>query len=969
MATPLRRRSAPGRGPLIIGAIVIVALLLFFSMGFYTDVLWFREVGITSVLWTTISAQLATGVVVGLFVGAVVLVNLLIAARMASAYSFFRIEDAERRDPLDRYRMMLSPYLRWLRLGVAVLLGLLAGFGASSSWQTFVLYLNRVSFGEEDPQFGRDIGFYVFELPLFNLILDWAWFAIVAALVVSLIAHYFHGSIQPEAGLAGISSGVMAHISVLLGLLALVKAVQYYLGTFGLNFSSRGVVTGASYTDVNAHLPALRLLAIVSIISAVLFIVNIRFRRISLPLAAVGIWLLFAVLAGAVWPAFVQRFSVEPQEASRERPYIERNIAATREAYGLDVESRPFSGSGDLTAEDIEANQTLLSNVRVWDPDVLQRVYNQLQAITPFYTFPDVDVDRYEVDGEMRQVLLSGRELSIGDLTAGASWQNQHLIYTHGYGLVASLANESTTTGQPSYLLRDLPGTTSADTPDFELEQPGIYYGENYEDSEYSIVNTEQAEIDYQGEGEEATVRSSYEGEGGIEMGSFFRKLAFAVRERDFNIILSDEIRSDSRILLYKDVRDRVRRAAPFLALDDDPYIAAVDGGLKWILDGYTTTNFYPYSQRYELDEIIQSTESGALDGQANYLRNSVKVVVDAYDGTLDLYIVDQDDAVIEAWRKTFPNLFTEEEPSLELREHFRYPEDLLLAQSEVYLRYHVSDPLTFYSGNDEWAIAATSSSSGTPVTPTYLLISLPGESGEEFVLTRPFTPRARNNMNAILVARSDPENYGELLTLDFPSNSTIQGPAQIRNVINQNEDISELITLLSNQGSEIIFGSLVNLPIEDTILYVQPLFIEAASGGTVTEGTTSGGGIPELQTVILVYKDQVVRGDSFEEALAELFELAPPEEVPPEEQPEEGEEPTEPQPPSDELQVIIDDAGRVYAQAQQALSEGDFEEYGRLIEELGGLLEEAEALSGSGGNAGGGQGGGGGGAGGGGQD
>jgi uncharacterized protein len=958
MATPLRR-SRRGRGPLIFAGLVVLAVLLFSSTGFYTDVLWFREVGIASVLWTSISAQLATGVAVGLLVGAVVYVNLLIAGRMSSAYTFFRIEDADRRDPLDRYRMMLSPYLKWLRLGVGIAIGLLAGFGASSSWQTFALYLNRVPFGREDPQFGRDIGFYVFELPFFNLILDWAWFAIVAALVVSLIAHYFHGSIQPEAGLSGISSGVMGHLSVLLGLLALVKAVQYYLGTFGLNFSERGVVTGASYTDVNAQLPALRLLAIISIISAILFIANIRFRRLALPIAAVGIWVLFTLLAGAIWPAFVQRFSVEPQEASRERPYIERNIEATRDGYGLDVESRPFAGTDDLDAEAIEENETLLSNVRVWDPVELQRVYNQLQAITPFYTFPDVDIDRYEVDGETRQILLSGRELSVEDLTADASWQNQHLIYTHGYGLAASLANESTTAGQPSLLVRDLPGSVTRDAPDFELDQSGIYYGETYEDAEYSIVNTEQDEIDYQGEGEEATVRSNYEGEGGIPMGGFLRKLAFAVRERDFNIILSDDIRSDSRIMLYKDVRDRVRRAAPFLALDNDPYIVAAEGRLKWILDGYTTTNFYPYSQRSDLGAMVPSALPGGLQGEANYIRNSVKIVVDAYDGTMDFYIVDEDDPLIEAWHKTFPDLFADEEPSDEIREHFRYPEDLLLTQSELYLRYHVSDPQTFYSGNDEWSIAETSSTSETPVTPTYLLISLPGETGEEFVLTRPFTPRGRNNMNAILVARSDPENYGELLTLDFPSNSAIEGPAQINNLINQNEEISQQITLLSDRGSEIIFGSLVNLPINDSILYVQPLFIEAAGSATETTSTAGGGGgIPELQSVILVYGEQVVQGESFDEALAELFDLDAP--VTP---PEEG-EPTDEEPPEvdptapEDLRAVVEEAGRVYAEAQQALSDGDFEAYGRLIEELGALLEQAEALSGDSGeeNAGGGQ-------------
>ncbi|MBA3291300.1 MAG: UPF0182 family protein [Actinobacteria bacterium] len=949
MATPIRRRTS-SRGPLIFGVVAAIALLLFSSTAFYTDVLWFREIGITSVLWTTISAQLVTGAVVGLFVGLVVYVNLVIAGRMASAYNLFRVEDTERPDPMDRYRMLLNPYVKWLRLAAGIALGLLAGFGASSAWQTFTLYLNRVSFGQTDPQFGRDIGFYFFELPFFDLVLDWAWFAIVAALVVSLVAHYFHGSIQPEAGLSGISSGVMAHVSVLLGLLALVKAVQYYLGTFELNFSLRGTVTGASYTDINAQLPALRLLAIISIISAVLFIANIRFRRLSLPLAAVGIWVLTAVLAGAAWPAWVQRFSVEPQEASRERPFIERNIEATREGYGLDVESRPIAGTDDLDTEAIEANETLLSNVRVWDPDVLQRVYNQLQAITPFYSFPDVDIDRYEVDGEIRQVLLSGRELSVEDLTEGRSWQNEHLIYTHGYGVVASLANESTVSGQPSFLVSELPGSVTRDAPDFELDEPGIYYGENYEDSEYSIVNTEQAEIDYQGEGEEATVRSNYEGEGGIEMGGFLRKLAFAVRERDFNMVLSDDIRPDSRIMLYKDVRDRVRRAAPFLALDDDPYITAVDGGLKWILDGYTTSNFYPYSQRTDLGEIVQSTENGSLQVEANYVRNSVKVVVDAYDGTMDFHIVDDDDPLMEAWRKTFPDLFDAEAPSEELEEHFRYPEDLLLVQSELYLRYHVSDTLTFYSGNDEWAIARTSSTSEESVTPTYLLISLPGESGEEFVLTRPFTPRGRNNMNAILVARSDPENYGELLTLDFPSNSVVEGPAQINNLINQNEEISQQITLLSDRGSNIIFGSLVNLPIGDSILYVQPLFIEAAS----TTGV-EGGGIPELQTVILVYGNEVVQGDSFDEALAELFDLDAPEEEeapPPEdgEDPGAEEEPADPGAPADDLQGIVDEAGRVYAEAQEALSDGDFETYGRLIEELGQLLEQADALSGGGG-------------------
>ncbi|HEU4480618.1 MAG TPA: UPF0182 family protein, partial [Actinomycetota bacterium] len=758
--------------------------------------------------------------------------------------------------------------------------------------------------------------------------------------------HYFLGSLRPELGLRGVTSGALAHVSVLLGALALVKAVQYYFGTFQLNFSSRGTVTGASYTDINAQLPALRLLAIISIISALLFLVTIFVRRLSLPLAAVGIWILTAFLAGTVWPFVVQRFSVEPQEPQREEPYILRNLDATRNAFGLgDVTTQAYPASLGLTGEDVEENEDLIQNVRLWDPSVLQQAYSQLQAIRTYYQFTDVDIDRYEVDGQMRQVLLSTRELSLDDLPdRSKNWQNLHLQYTHGFGLVASLANEATTAGQPEFLVRDIPGSAREGADPLEPEQPRIYYGEGFEANEYSIVNSEQEELDYALEGG-GVERSNYEGQGGVDIGNMFQRLAFAIREGDPNLVLSGLIKGDSRILIYRNLRDRVMRAAPFLDFDSDPYPAVVDGRLVWIVDGYTSTAHYPYSQRFDAGDSVGAADSGTLDGTMNYVRNSVKVVVDAYDGSMDFHIVDEDDPLIRAWRDTFPDLFSEEEISDELREHFRYPEDLFRVQTDVFRTYHMTDPFDFYQKEDEWEVPTvpsiegitTTAESGSLISPVYLLFRIPGETDQEFVLTRPYTPRNRDNMIATMVARSDPENYGELVTLEFPRSRQISGPQQVDNLLNQDTEISPTLSLLDQRGSTVQFGSLVILPIEESILYVQPVFV-----------TAEGSGIPELKKVALVLGEETVMEDSFELALADLFEL----EAPDDEEPSPGPSPSpgdggEEPPVEGELQTLIDEAGRLYRQAQEALAAGDFEEYGRLIEQLGEVLQQAEELSG----------------------
>ena len=938
-----QRPPVVSRRGIVLGVVIALILILLGSTRFFTDVLWFEEVGFTSVLWTSLRAQFFTGLVIGVVTAAIIWLNLVIASKVKPTYTIPRVAVAGKEDPVAQYRDALLPYLKWVRVAAAVGVGFLAGVAASTAWQTVLLWLNRVPFGENDPQFGKDIGFYMFELPLYDQATDWLWFAVIAALFLSAASHYLNGAIRPELGLRGIVPGALAHISVLLGALALIKSLQYYLGTFQLNFSPRGTVTGASYTDVNAQLPALYLLAIISIISAVLFIVNIRTRTLRLPLAAFGIWVLVAVLAGGVWPMVIQRFSVEPQEPQRERPYIERNLTATKDAFGLqDVTARNYPALRTLSEEQILANEGMLQNVRLWDYSILQRAYAQLQAIRTYYQFHDVDIDRYEIDGEARQVLLSARELSIGDIPEQSqSWQNVHLQYTHGFGLVASLANESTSAGQPEFLVRDAPGILREGAESLDLEQPRIYFGEGFAAHEYSIVNSEQDELDYPIEG--GVQRSNYEGQGGIALGNIFQRLAFAIRERDPNLVLSGLINPDSRILIYRNVRDRVLRAAPFLDLDGDPYPAVVDGRLVWILDGYTTSPWYPYSERYDVGQIVGGTEAGSLNGAVNYIRNSVKITLDAYDGELKFYIVDPEDPLIRAYQNAFPALFATEEPSDDLRAHFRYPEDLFKVQSAVYGIYHMEDPENFYSREDAWDIPPAprvgdfDTTVETELTePVYLLFRPPGSSQQEFVLTRPFLPRRRPNMISMLIASSDPHNYGELLSLEFPRSSPPPGPQQVNNLINQDVDIKRLLTLLSQQGSTVQFGALVTLPIEEAILYIQPIYITAERGG-----------IPELKKVVVALGEDLVMEDTLDQALATLFELEGDGEAAPPPEDDEGEE--EPSGIPSDLQELVDEAQSLYDRAQEALAAGEFERYGRLIEELGRILQEAQQSTGGG--------------------
>ncbi len=934
VARPDRPRRV--RIAVAVGALIVLLVILYNLARFYTDVLWFREIGLTSVLWTSLRTQVLVGAAVGIGFGAIVWVNLYLAERLAPAYWAAALS-VSRHDPLDQVRAQLRPFVRWVRGALALLIALFAGAAASSTWRTYLLWANRVAFPNRDPQFHLNVGFFVFELPFYGDVLGWIWGALLLALVLSAVAHYFYGSFDPARGWRGVAPSALAHLSVLLGLVALTRAGQYWLGRYSLDLSSRGVVTGASYTDVHAELPALTLLAAISVLSAAMFLANIRVRRLSLPLAAIGIWIFISVVAGAVWPLFVQRFSVKPQELQRESRYIARNIQATRDAFGLDhVQDRSFPASTALTSNQVDANRAVLGNVRLWDPDILQRVYAQLQAIQLYYHFPDVDVDRYPIGGKERQVLLSTREIALQDLPS-RTWLNLHLRYTHGYGIVASLANSSTSAGEPAFLVKGVPPRVVPDAGSLDASQPRVYFGETFSPSQYSIVNSGQSELDYpSGNG---TVNFHYSGPGGIPIGGLATRIAFALREGDPNLVLSSLIRPDSKILIYRNVRDRVHRAAPFLYLDGDPYPAVIDGRIDWIVDAYTATDLYPYSERIDAGRALSGPSQVArLHGRINYVRNSVKVVVDAYTGKMTFYTVPGvRDPLLEAWKKAFPALFTSRPPPAALQAHFRYPEDLFAVQSEVWSLYHMSKPAEFYSKRDQWAIPDNPQNLGAAfaglppkVPPTYLLFRLPGEGRQEFVLARPYTPRTRNNMVAELVARNDPPHYGQLVTLRF-GDRFVQGPIQVDNLINQDVRVSRLKSLLNQQGSKVEFGSLVILPIARSLLYVQPMFVTARNVG-----------IPELKKVILVLGQRVVMGDDFPQALGALFHgrgrpPAAPKAAPPA-KPAKG--------VAARVAELLQRADRLYGQAQRALSRGDFATYGKRIQALGKVLAEARRLS-----------------------
>jgi uncharacterized membrane protein (UPF0182 family) len=908
---------------LALGAIV---LLLGAVSGFYIDILWFREVGFSDVFWTRFWSRLLLAVVFGVAFFALLYANLLLARRLRPRYRVFSPEE----EAVERYREAFEPYARWALPLLALIFAVFAATGVAAQWETFQLWRasGDVSVGQADPIFGRDVSFYLLTLPFQQFVQGWLFASLVVITLVTAAGHYLWGGIRLRSTTDRFTPQVKAHLSVLAGLAVLVHAWGYRLGQFDLLVSPRGTVTGASYTDVHAELPALRVLVVIAILCAVLLVVNIFRRGWALPVIAIGLLVLTSIVAGSLVPAFVQRFQVAPQELQRERPFIEHNIRFTRMAYDLDdVDIRPFPAEATVSSEEADAAQGTIENIRLWNPDIILSSYQQLQRIQPYYEFEDVDVDRYDVDGVRRVVMISPREISQSGIPEGGrTWQNQHLFYTHGYGVVASRVDETTAEGAPSFVASDIPPTGSLAS---DLTAPRLYFQED-SDVPYVVVGAGSQELDFpQGESG-AQQLNRYDGAGGIEIGGIFRRLAFAWRYRDVNLVLSDLVRPESRMIINSDLRTRVPKIAPFLSYDHDPYAAIVDGRMVWIWDAYTTSDRFPYSENNNMAEL--AGEGSDLPTSANYVRNSVKVVVDAYDGTTTFYLVDEADPMIEAWSRVFPDLFTAlDQASPALREHFRYPEDLFNVQANLYANYHVTDPTQFYSKGDFWTVPVVPidpQQNAVNLEPYYVLLPLEEGGESHFVLFVPFSPLNRPNMVSWMAAESDPEDYGQLVSFTFGGRN-VRGPGQAAVLMHQDPAVSREVSLLDQRGSDVIYGDLLAIPIGRSFLYVQPLYLQS-------EQATSA--IPELKRVVVANGEDVTMEDTLEEAVAVAVGAAAPTEPG---EPTEPVEPTEPGVPPD-VAALLAEAERHFELAEAALAAGDLATYEAEIEEAQRLVAEA---------------------------
>ena len=887
---------------------------------FFTNYLWFASVNLNSV-W--IKILLTKGALVGatsLLAFIFIFTNLRLAVRATPVMDIF--ESFESQDPLSRFRAWTNERFLRYRLWGSIGLSLFLGAGASQLWEQVLLFLNQQSFGVTDPVFQADVSRYVFGLPLYRLFVSWGFQLVIFTSLIIVLFFVATGALQLRQGrLPEVSSGAKAHLSVLLAFIAILKAFAYRLDSMELLYSPRGKVFGASYTDVIAHLPALNLLILISLFGAVLLLVNIKRRGWLLPATAISLWLAVSIIVGGLVPAAIQRFRVVPDELNKELPYVENHIDYTRLAYGLDsIEEKSFAASPNLSQDDISNNKQTVDNIRLWDPTVLAETYSQLQEIRAYYALQEVDVDRYRINGELTQVMVAARELDQTNLPA-VGWVNERLQYTHGFGVVFSPANNVASQGQPDFYVKGVPATTTV--TELEVEQPRIYFGESADSVEYVVVNSLQDEVDYPLSTEGQSVAyTNYSGDGGVGIGSFFRRLGFALRYSELNLLISNQLSDDSKLIMERNIVSRVKKAAPFLYTDNDPYLALIDGNLFWIIDMYTVSDKYPYAQPADTRRI---NENSGLPVNFNYLRNSVKAVVNAYDGTMNFYVVDENDPIMTAYNDIFPDLFSpKSEMSSELLDHIRYPEDLFTIQSDMYRDYHMTDPRVFYADEDPWVIPSDSSTTPRvatlrgefteigfkPMLPYYLLMSLPGETDLSYLIFQPFNPENRPNMQSFLVADADPENYGQLIDFRLPKGEFVDGPSQVATRINQDPDISQIFTLLDQQGSSVIKGNLFVVPINQSILYYQPIYLQGEQNP-----------LPEFKFVVVVFQDRIIMSETLSEALASIFGDELISDVVEE---SEGESPLD----------LLAKATTAFEQAQEQLQKGNLGKYQELIDQ-----------------------------------
>ncbi len=945
------RRSSPLMPTIVIIGILVAVFVFFASV--YADVLWYNQLGFQSVFWTENLAKIGIFAVAFLVMGFAIWISMRMAYRARPVYA----PDGHQQDNMSKYQSQLEPMRRLLMIGVPVVIGVFAATAVTSQWKEVLLFFNQVPFNETDPQFNMDLGFYIFTLPFLGLLIGYLISVVLIAGIAGLLTHYLYGGIRvEERGGIVVGKAARIHIAVFAVAFLLLQAGNFWLDRYSTLLSQNGRVAGALYTDVHAVIPTKTILAIAAVLVAITFIITAIIGRWRLPIIGTAMLLVTVVVAGGIYPFIVQQYQVVPSEKTLERAYIEKNIQMTRKAYGLTgVEETAYNAEVNPKKDALAKDSATTTNIRLLDPNLVSSAFAQLQQFRTYYKFaPTLNVDRYAIDGKTEDTVIAVRELSV-DTTE--SWVNQHITYTHGYGVVAAYGNRVTSGGRPDFMLSGIPtgGVLASD----KTYEPRIYFGEL--SPQYSIVGGPEGwaprELDRpaSGSGSQDT-RNTFSGDGGPSVGNFFNRLVYSLKFASTDLLLSDAINSESQILYDRNPKDRVQKVAPYLTVDSNAYPAIVDGRVQWIVDAYTTSKNYPYSKQQQLDSAVTDSLSGgtraaALTGQVNYIRNSVKATVDAYDGSVTLYAWEADEPLLQAWQKVFPsNIKPMSEMSGELMSHVRYPEDLFKVQRELLATYHVTDPDGFYDSNDAWAVPSdpTQGNANIKQPPYYMSLKMPTQDAETFSLTSTFIPQTaaggqqRNVLFGFLSAEADAgseagkkaEGYGTLRLLALPRETSVPGPGQAQQNFDSNTTVSQTLNLLRQGASQVKNGNLLSLPVGGGILYVQPVYVQSS-------GATS---YPTLRKVLVAFGDNVGFADTLSEALDQVFKGSSGA-VTSENGGTTGGEPGKPpvtQTAQQKLSQALNDANAAIKAGQAALAQNDFAKYGAEQAKLQKALEAA---------------------------
>ncbi|WP_350349520.1 UPF0182 family protein [Agromyces sp. G08B096] len=958
-------RTSRRRAPIAItiGVVAVLVIAFFVFAGLYADVLWYDQLGYLGVLTTEWVSRVVLFVIGFLAMAVPIWASIQIAYRTRPVY-------AKLNSQLDRYQEVFEPLRRLAMYGIPAILGIFAGVATSTRWELTLTWLNRTPFGETDPQFGFDIGFYVFELPFYRSVVGFASAVVLLSAILVVATNYLYGAIRISGREVVISKSARIQIAVTAGLYLLLQAVSIWFDQYATVTEQGSLITGAAYTDVNAVIPGRGILAAIAVGVAILFFVTAVIGRWRLPLVGTALLIVSSLIIGSLYPWVVQRFQVDPSERALEEPYIQRNIDLTRDAYGVaDIEEIPYEAKTDAEPGALRSDAETTASIRLMDPAIISPAFNQLQQFRQYYQFPsDLDVDRYELeDGSTQDTIVAIRDVALEGLGDANTWYNSHIVYTHGYGLVAAAGNQRSADGQPVFLQSGIPSTGALG--DF---QPRVYFGESSPD--YSIVGAPEGadpvELDYPGGSDGADqTQTTFEGDGGPKLDNAFTKLIYALKFQSEQIFLSDAVTTDSQILYDRNPLDRVRKVAPYLTLDSDTYPSVVDGRIVWIVDGYTLSDQYPYSDKVSMSEAIADsdlpTPTLAFD-EVNYIRNSVKATVDAYDGSVTLYAWDEQDPILETWQKVFPStLKPMSEMSGELMSHVRYPADLFKVQRAVLGRYHVDQAGAFYSREDAWTTPkdpTAPESSALLQPPYYLTMQMPGQEAPSYSLYSTFIPEARgaqsrNVLRGYLAVDSDAgseagvrsDGYGKLRMLALPEDDNVPGPGQVQNTFDSDPTVGRELNILQQGQSTVTNGNLLTLPVGGGLLYVQPVYVQS-SGGTA---------YPLLQKVLVAFGDQIAFQDTLDQALDVLFggdsgaaagdqEVEPGTETPaPDGGTGEGEGETEQPTENSELQTLLNRAQQALENKQAALQAGDWTAYGEADAELAEIVSELVALAG----------------------